>query len=51
MTAAENRRRLYRLRAEEAAPKATSPSQSERNYGPERRRQAQINKQRMRGIA
>lgn len=48
MTPEENRRRLNRLRAEEVTTPAKAPSKAERNYGPERRYRAQLNRQRMR---
>jgi hypothetical protein len=47
----ENRRRITRLRAEEAGAKGGTVAESERLYGPERRRQAQLNRQRMRAKA
>lgn len=46
MTAAENRRRVNRLRAEEAAGRKAEVQECK--YGPEQRRQAQLNKQQMR---
>lgn len=46
MTPEENRRRIERLRAEEKA--GVKPAIKESEYGPAQRRQAQLNKQRMR---
>lgn len=45
MNAQENRRRINALRAEEAS---SGKRPSDRNYGPERRRQAKANQRQMR---